>query len=396
MPIIAKRALTRPLVSPPPGLTQLRTRLLVIGFWCVLGAMETAKEFTTARLQQSERTLGDAIIINFPWWFFWVFGTVAIIYLARRWPIDRERPLLAVAAHTTAALLIAAVHLTLVAMLGYYTVARGGSTAGADPWVQINFWVQGYLVLDFFVYWMVLGAYHALLYHQRYVHGSLREAEARTRAVRLEAAAVAARLQALQMELNPHFLFNSLNAVSGLVDEGRNGEATTVIARLAQLLRLTLNRGHEREVELESELEYVELYLAMEQVRFGPRLRFDIIADDAILHARVPPMILQPLVENAVRHGASRVPGPAVICVEARREGLTLRLAVTDDGPGLCPTAAEPGTGLSNVRERLSTLYGSDSSLALSSGDAGTGVSAVIRLPFLTDSAVMPMSVAAT
>jgi hypothetical protein len=388
-------SLTRPLLVPPPGLEQLRTRLLLLGFWAVLGALETAKEFTTARLQQTQRTLADAIIVNFPWWFFWVLGTLIVIYLAHRWPVDRERPLLAAARHAIAAVVIAGVHLTFVAMLGYLAIARGGNTAGADLRVQIWFWIQAYIVLDVFVYWMVLGAYHALLYHQRYLLGSLREAEARARALRLEAAAVAARLQALQMELNPHFLFNSLNAVSGLVDEGRSQEATAVIARLARLLRLTLNRGHERHIELEREIEYVQLYLAMEHVRFGPRLEFDVIADDAILHALVPPMILQPLVENAVRHGASRALGPVRITVNARRDGTSLLLGVTDDGPGLNMAGNGGGTGLSNVRERLLTLYGGDAGLTLGSGPAGRGVSACIRLPLQTHGAPAPAPVSA-
>jgi LytS/YehU family sensor histidine kinase len=197
------------------------------------------------------------------------------------------------------------------------------------------------------------------------------------------------------MELNPHFLFNSLNAVSGLVDEGRNQEATTVIARLARLLRLTLNHGHERHIELEREIEYVQLYLAMEHVRFGPRLKFDVIADDAILHALVPPMILQPLVENAVRHGASRALGPVLITVSARRDGAALLLGVTDDGPGLNMAGNGGGTGLSNVRERLLTLYGGDAGLTLGRGAAGRGVSASIRLPLQTHGAPAPAPVSA-
>ena len=387
--------LTRALLRPPPGLEQLRTRLLVLGFWFVLGAMETAKEFTTARLQQVQRGMGEAIIVNFPWWFFWAFGTLAVIYLARRWPIDRERRVVAVAVHTVAALLIAGVHMTLVGVLAYLAVARGGTTAGSDLGVQIRFWIQAYIVLDFFVYWMVLGAYHALIYHQRYVHGSLREAEARTRAMSLEAAAVSARLRALQMELNPHFLFNSLNAVSGLVDEGRNREATTVIARLARLLRLTLNRGHEREIELEREIEYVQLYLAMEQVRFGSRLRFDIVVDDTALRALVPPMILQPLVENAIRHGAARVPGPASVRVSARRDDGTLHLTVTDDGPGMGRSSSEPGTGVANVRERLDTLYGDAAALTLSCGAQGRGVTADISLPLSIAGSSLPVAAGA-
>lgn len=386
--------LTRPLLQPPPGLEQLRTRLLLLGFWFVLGAMETAKEFATARLQQADRTLADAIMVNFPWWLFWAFGTLAVIHLARRWPLDRDRPLAAAAGHTVAALLIAALHMTFVGLLNWLAVARGGTSAGADLWVQIRYWIQAYIVLDFFVYWMVLGAYHALLYHQRYLHGSLREAEARTRAMRLEAAAVSAHLRALQMELNPHFLFNSLNAVSGLVDQGRNTEATTVIARLARLLRLTLNRGQERHIELAREIEYVQLYLAMEQVRFGPRLHFEILIDDSVTGALVPPMILQPLVENAIRHGASRVPGSALVRVTARSDGPTLHLSVSDDGPGVGTMAGER-TGLGNVRERLITLYGSSASLTLAAGAGDRGVAAEIRMPLVLAEAAHSVAVAA-
>ncbi|HSJ10082.1 MAG TPA: histidine kinase [Longimicrobiales bacterium] len=379
-------ALARPLVAPPAGLEKLRTRLLVLGFWFTLAALETAKEFTAGRLQPTPRPLADAILVNFPWWFAWTFGTLIVVALARRWPLDRERLLPAAARHMVVALLVSAVHLTLVALLVHAAVARGSAMAGADLRVQVRFWLEGYIVLDAFVYWMVLGAYHALLYQHRFVQGALREADARTRAVRFEKAAVTARLQALQMELNPHFLFNSLNAVSALVDEGRNSEATTVISRLAQLLRMTLGHGSQREIELERELEYAELYLDMERVRFGPRLRCEVVADAAVRSALVPPMILQPLVENAVRHGAARIPGMAHVRVSAVRDGGVLVLAVEDDGPGV-DGAVPPGRGVANVRERLDTLYGSGARLDIAGGASGRGTRAEVRLPLHTSDA---------
>ena len=378
------RALTRPLLRPPAALSELRTRLLLLGFWTVMGAMETAKELASARFQQIDRTVADAILVNFPWWFFWAFGTLLVVALAERWPPagpggQRWRAWLT---HGVAAAAVSVTHLTLHGVLVFFAVARG-RTAGAELGAQVEFWLQGYAVLDFFVYWMVLGAYYALLYHRRFVEGELREAEAHAVAMRLEAEAVAAKLRALQMELNPHFLFNALNAVSGLVEEGRSTEATTVIARIGDLLRTTLRTGREREISLRRELEFVGLYLDMERVRFGPRLRIDVDVDETLFAARVPPMILQPLVENAVRHGAAKVSTATSIQVRAGLEGSCLRLDVIDDGPGL-PSSPRlrDGTGLGNVRERLATLYGSDARLALTAPPRGRGLQATIRIPY--------------
>ncbi len=381
--------LLRPLVPPPEALASLRVRFLLLAFWIVMGAMETAKEVTTARLQGIERTVGEAILVNFPWWFFWVAGTLLVVTLAERWPIDRPGRIRAIAAHALTAAALSVVHLTLVGVLVFFTVARGG---GRDLGAQVQFWVQGYVVLDFFVYWMVLGAYYALLYHRRWVEGALRESEARALAMRLEAEAVGAKLRALQMELNPHFLFNALNAVSGLVEEGRSSEATTVIARLGELLRTTLRRGDQREITLEEELSLVALYLDMERVRFGPRLGVEIDAPhDDVLAARVPPMILQPLVENAVRHGAAKARGPVGIRVRVGCDDRTLRVAVEDDGPGWPPSAPPAeGTGLSNVRARLETLYGDEASVVLGIDPTGPATRAEITLPFRNGDSAPP------
>lgn len=355
-----------PLVRPPSGLEQLRVRVLVLGFWILLGLMETTKEWITARMEGAPRPLSDAILVNFPWWFFWVFGTLVVVGVARRRPLDGGHRIRAFALHTLVALAFAVLHLTLVATLIYFSVSRGTQSAGAIFATQLRFWLQGYVVLDFFVYWMVLGAYHALLYHRRYAEGRAREAEAR--------------LHALQMELQPHFLYNSLNAVAALVEHGQGREATTVLARLGELLRRTLRRGYEHEVELEDELDYVEQYLAIEQVRFGGRLRVRITAGANVRRAAVPPMILQPLVENSVRHGAATVPGPTSIEIHAHQEGEALRLSVWDEGPGP-PTGEGRGTGLRNVASRLEALYGPRGILSVDPVNGG-GCLAEIQLPF--------------
>jgi two-component system LytT family sensor kinase len=187
------------------------------------------------------------------------------------------------------------------------------------------------------------------------------------RSLRAESLAHQARLQALRYQLNPHFLFNTLNAISTLVADRRNADAQKMIARLSDFLRLTLDRPDVEEVPLADEIDYARRYLEIEQVRFGDRLhvRFDV--DEEAWSARVPALLLQPLVENAIRHGvAPRTEGghvtigARVIQRAGRGAGRGVRVWVADDGPGLNEgVGAGDGIGLANTRERLRELYGS-------------------------------------
>ena len=202
----------------------------------------------------------------------------------------------------------------------------------------------------------------------------------RERALRAESLAQQARLEALRYQLNPHFLFNALNAVSTLVVEQRTADATRMIARLGDLLRATLERPTAERVPLADELELLQRYVDVEAVRLGERLTMRIdVAPDA-RGACVPVLLLQPLVENAVRHGVAPREEGGTVTVTASRAGGTLRLVVEDDGPGLRGAPAE-GVGLANVRERLAQLYGAAHRFELSDGD-GRGCRVVVELPF--------------
>ena len=203
----------------------------------------------------------------------------------------------------------------------------------------------------------------------------------RERTLRAEALASEARLQALRYQINPHFLFNTLNAVSTLVVERHTAEATRMIARLSDFLRLTLDERAGDEVPMAEELEFVQRYLDIEQVRLGDRLRLEVsVAPDA-RDAIVPVLLLQPLVENAVKHGIATREEGGRIAITAERRGPTLCISVRDDGPG--PGAGESGRGigLANTRERLRTLYGDAQRLELVvPPDGGTQVT--VELPF--------------
>ena len=204
----------------------------------------------------------------------------------------------------------------------------------------------------------------------------------RERALAAEGQAHQARLQALRYQLNPHFLFNTLNAVSTLIVERENRDAERMVARLSDFLRLTLECEADVEVPLVDELDFARRYLDIEQIRFGDRLTVREDVETEALSARVPPLLLQPLVENAVRHGITPREDGGTLRLEARRAGERLLLRVTDDGPGPPPDAdTRGGVGLANTRARLEALYGDDHRLSLGRVDGG-GCEVRIELPF--------------
>jgi signal transduction histidine kinase len=210
----------------------------------------------------------------------------------------------------------------------------------------------------------------------------------RERSLQAEAAAHQAQLEALRYQINPHFLFNSLNAVSTLVTERRNDEAARMLSRVSDFLRLTLTAPVRDEVALADEVDYVRQYLEIERVRFGDRLRMEIdVAPDA-WEASVPTFVLQPLIENAVRHAIAPRETGGTIVIEAKRLGDVLRIAIVDDGPGMRDDGRGNGTGngssrigLANTRERLRALYGNSGRLELSNGN-GAGTRATVEIPF--------------
>jgi LytS/YehU family sensor histidine kinase len=224
-------------------------------------------------------------------------------------------------------------------------------------------------------YWAIVGLSHAVLYYR----------ESHDRAVRasqLETKLVEAQLKALQQQLHPHFLFNTLHAISALMHRDVDAADRTLM-RLSDLLRLTLENIGQQEVTLQSELEFLSKYLQIEQTRFADRLivRFDV--EPATLDTQVPHLILQPLVENAIKHGVAKKTGPGHIDISARRDGDKLLLEVRDDGVGLSEdalTALQKGIGVSTTRARLQHLFGAEYRFEFHRRQAGLAV--LIALPW--------------
>lgn len=238
-------------------------------------------------------------------------------------------------------------------------------------------WVLTSLPWSVFIYFAVLGCVHAFAYF-------LEARERETQAARLTAQLAEARLGALRMQLHPHFLFNSLNAITVLVRDQRTREATTMLELLSDVLRQVLRTDPAHEVRLSDELRFIEQYLSIEQVRFSDRLRVSFAVDADARDAVVPGFVLQPLVENALRHGLAERAEEGSIKIGARHEGGELVLSVRDDGVGLRGADAGvrgQGLGLANTRERLATLYGDRARLELAANPEG-GTTATVRLPY--------------
>jgi LytS/YehU family sensor histidine kinase len=268
------------------------------------------------------------------------------------------------------------------AVRSHYLLLNDGVTMTLDERVRLV--LLRFLFQDILTYCTTVGVYYAFEYFTGFRRSALAAARSEARAARLRLSLAEARIHALRMELNPHFLFNALNAVAGLVRKREHDAAIDTLQRLGELLRTTLNRDAPSEVSLAEELELLRRFLDIELVRFGDRLRIAWEIEPETYAAYVPPLILQPLVENALRHGISRRQGAALLRVTARRVGPQLELAVRDTGEGLSYGGRQPreGIGLSNTRQRLSELYGAEATSLELSDVAGGGVRAKMLLPF--------------
>ncbi len=305
-------------------------------------------------------------------WLLYGLLTPAVFKLARRFPLTRGRLARHGALHLAAALAFCAVWAGLGIMLGWLLFAPGWTPYGGG---SVS-WFFTTLPFGVAVYFAVLGVEHATFYF-------LQARDRETQAARLSAQLAEARLGALRMQLQPHFLFNSLNAVTVIVRDRDTATAVRMLEQLGEMLRRVMRSDRPPEVTLAEELDFVHQYLAIEEIRFSDRLHPVFDVDPFLLAAAVPEFLLQPLVENAIRHGLAKRVTATLLRIEARREDDELVLTVTDDGPGPDGPPAEPaeGVGLANTRERLATLYGDRARLELARTPEG-GAAVTVRLPY--------------
>ena len=314
--------------------------------------------------------------VAMPFWYWWLALTPLVVWVSRRLPLERKRLPSRVATHMGLAIALAVCHSVLHASTVILVQSWMGASViagGLAAFLSITFFEMS---MNFLAYSLIVGITHALALYR-----TLRERE--VVAADLAERLTRAKLDVLRMQLNPHFLFNAMNAVSSLVRQKKNQQAIRVIAGLSDLLRYVLEGSREQEVPLRDELSFVEQYLEIEQVRFGSRLRVRIDRPDDALDSFVPSLVLQPLVENAIRHGISKHAGSGTITISVRSDGGVLDLSVRDDGPGYDREHPPEGVGIGNTKARLERLYGSDQSFRLTNCIGG-GVSATIRIPYHT------------
>jgi signal transduction histidine kinase len=350
------------------------TTAALFAVWAV-PALITATQRYLAYATEPEYRIGwlQALAWQAPTWALWALATPLILWLARRVPLERGRRVRALAAH---ALLLGALVASTALFTTWGTLRLFPNTPAGVAFGRlflIN--ASGMVVFNLLLYGTVLGVAHAVEYYRRYREREVVAAE-------LAAELAEARLQALRMQLNPHFLFNALNAVSMLVRTGKGDEAVRMVAGLSDLLRLTLEGRDAHEVPLDEELDLLRRYLEVEQIRFGERLAVRIDVAPELLEAHVPSLLLQPLVENAIRHGIAVRAAAGVLEIRARIKGERLELTVRDDGPGL-PAGWDlerAGIGLGNTRARLSTLYADRHRFDLTPAEGG-GTVARVEIP---------------
>src|SRR5256714_15188012 len=330
--------------------TKIPRRLLlhIAAAWVVPATLDALQRYIRELLDSQPGVAWNLVVFQGAQWLFLAALTPITFYIAERYIVRRTnwgRPL---AAHLAGALALCIGWSTLCVLLARQLDLPGTEVDLATAFTKRLLNTASWSLVTYFA---MLGFVQAYVYF----------AEARERdiqALRLAGQLAEARLDALRRQLNPHFLFNSLNAITVLVRERKTRAASRVLELLSDLLRQVLPTEQPHEVPLRQELEFVERYLAIEKVRFSDRLHVEFEVENAVRAALVPTFILQPLVENAVKHGVARRANAGKILVAARLESGALCLSVQDDGIGFDALSRVPGVGLSNTQERLRTLYG--------------------------------------
>ena len=345
----------------------------IVLFWLFLAFLSAASRELDPRIPGiPPRVMASVLRATYVEYAWWALVTGPVWWLATRYSVEGGRRYGRMALFLAAGLFIAVFTDRMLGAVreSWINAAREGGGRFRRGRPPAPLFGLGFLD-DLMVYFAVLGSGVARDYFMRY-RARLEET------ARLRGQLAQARLDALRTQLNPHFLFNTLNAVSALVERDPRG-VRRMIARLSDLLRYTLDESTEQEVTLHRELDLLAEYVELMQIRFQGKLTVTIDADDAARGALVPNLILQPILENAIKHGVGRITGAGIIGITARRRDDDLVVTIQDNGPG--PGGGEEGVGLRNTNERLRAMYGDGYGASLAPGANG-GTTAIVRMPF--------------
>lgn len=316
-----------------------------------------------------------------PSWYVLAALIPFVILVARKFPVDSLKSPKSIAVHLLAASVFAITHLGISGYLSDFLLYQMQTpiTVTANLWRLFSV----YFTSEVLLYGGIVGVYFAIDYSRRYREKERAASELAVKASRLESSLTRANLEALRMQLNPHFLFNTLNTVSVLALKGEKQRVARMLSRLSDLLRLSLENDRQT-LSLKEELDFLERYLEIEQVRFRDRLSVEMDVADAAYDAEVPSLILQPIVENALKYGFSQTIGPGRVAIACHVRSNMLELTVTDTGLGFPESrtpSASTGVGIANARARLEQLYGANFTLEMTNHEEG-GAIVKIRIPF--------------
>jgi signal transduction histidine kinase len=350
---------------------------LVFAVATLLGILSSvlAVQFTRA-LGKSTADWTSLAILNGTYWYVWAVFTPSIVWLSQHFRLERQGLVLAILVHIPAVAFFSFAHIAAMAGVHWWLLESGRSFAWW--WTDVKRSALQNFDWETMTYWAIAGLSHAVLYYR----------ESRERALRasqLETQLVEARMSALRQQLQPHFLFNTLHAVSTLMHRDVEAADRTLM-QLSDLLRMTLENLGQQESTLKVELEFLSKYLEIEQTRFADRLVVRFEVEPEALDALVPTLLLQPLVENAIKHGVSKKSGAGHIDIRARPDNGKLWIEVRDDGCGLSETALtalQKGIGVSTTRARLQHQFGADFRFEFHRLEEGVAV--VVVVPWRTE-----------
>jgi two-component system LytT family sensor kinase len=350
--------------------------ILVLCAWTTVGLLFAVQQIVSEKVRGLHVDWVTEGALEFVYWYIWAAFTPLVIGLVKRLPLTEPKFAVHIAIHTIASLLMA----PLVSVIDYFLslglLRYVFHITGPDVRNFLAPLGDGVLFMSFtgiLTYWLVVGLYQAIHFYQIAL-------ERQTIAAQLETQLSHAELENLKSQLHPHFLFNSLHAIGVLMQEDVDAAGHLLVC-LGDLLRMALER-RENEITLQSELEFVGKYLEIEQTRFHDRLKVHIDIPADLLGVYVPSLALQPLVENAIKHGFSVDSTASRLEIAAKLHDGRVRLRVRDDGPGPAPASLlRFGVGLSNVQSRLKQLYGDQSSLELTGGGDGRGCETIMTIP---------------
>lgn len=349
---------------------------LIVGFWIFFGLLNASQTYLGFRMENFSVPFWPMFWWQMLGWGSWALLTPLVLWLGRRFPLERGSLGRSLLVHLPACVATAAARSAFITLLIQFLTPFGAEQR-PQPFVERFFGnLTSQFHMNLLIYAATLGMSYAVSYYERY-----RERE--FRASQLEGQLAQAELQALRMQLHPHFLFNTLNGIASLVRDNKNRAAVDMLAGLSDLLRYTLENAGKQEAPLSEELAFIELYLDIQQMRFPDRLRVEMQVAPETLDALVPNLILQPLVENAIRHGVSQRATACAVGVSAVLGDGVLQLKVYDDGPGLRPGTRREGggIGLANTRARLAQLYGARQQFT-AENRAGGGFEVNLSIPF--------------